>query len=39
MFCGVLALLAGAMPREAFQRESSARALQPSGSPTARGET
>jgi uncharacterized membrane protein YphA (DoxX/SURF4 family) len=30
MFCGAVLLLAGAMPREASRRESSARSLQPS---------
>jgi len=30
MFCGVVFLLAGAMPREEWQREPSARSLQPS---------
>ena len=31
MFCGAILLLAGAMPQEAWRRESSARSLQPSG--------
>ena len=31
MFCGAVLLLAGAMPREAWQREASAIALQPRG--------
>ena len=31
MFCGAVLLLAGAMPREEWQRESSAKSLQPSG--------